>query len=124
MVVAPCGVQRQVPLWVGGRTLRSLRRAVQLGDGWAPFAVSPRQVSEWLAQAAKTGAWRERAAPLEVTLVTEPPVDPLGAPEATAAVARELRDAGATTLGCRFVSSSRAHYLEQLEAMTALVAGL
>jgi probable F420-dependent oxidoreductase len=124
VVVDPCGVQEQVPLWVGGRTQRSLRRAVELGDGWAPFAVSPRQVREWLALAAKTDAWQQRATPLDVTLVTEPPVDPLGAPQATAAVARELRDAGAATLGCRFVNSSRAHYLEQLEAMTALVAGI
>jgi probable F420-dependent oxidoreductase len=121
VIVDPCGVQERVPLWVGGRTRRSLRRAVELGDGWAPFAVPPLQVRDWLALAAQTGAWQQRTAPLEVTLVTEPPVDPLGAPSATAAVVRELRDAGATTLAVRFVNSSRAHYLEQLEAMTALV---
>jgi probable F420-dependent oxidoreductase len=124
VVVDPCGAQERVPLWVGGRTRRSLRRAVELGDGWAPFAVSPRQAGEWLALAARTPAWEQRAAPLEVILVTEPPVDPLGAPEATAAVVRDLREAGATTLGLRFVNTSRAHYLEQMEAMTALVAGI
>ena len=40
LVVDPCAVQPHVPLWVGGRTFRSLRRAVALGDGWSPFAVS------------------------------------------------------------------------------------
>jgi probable F420-dependent oxidoreductase len=124
VVVDPCGVQERVPLWVGGRTRRSLRRAVELGDGWAPFAVTPAQVREWLDLAARTDAWEHRAAPLEVTLVTEPPVDPLGAPAATAAVVRELRDAGATALSVRFESQSRGHYVEQLAAMATLVAGL
>jgi probable F420-dependent oxidoreductase len=124
VVVDPCGMQERVPLWVGGMSRRSLRRAVELGDTWAPFAVSPAQVGEWLALAAKTDAWQRREAPLEVTLVTDPPVDPLGAPKATAAVVRELRDAGANTLGCRFVNTSRGHYLDQLEAMASLVAGI
>src|SRR6266511_4721325 len=37
VVVDPCAVQPRVPIWVGGRTARSLRRAVELADGWAPF---------------------------------------------------------------------------------------
>ena len=45
VVVDPCGLQEHVPLWVGGRTQRSLRRAVALGDGWCPFAVSPRRAA-------------------------------------------------------------------------------
>lgn len=124
IIVDPYAAQERVPLWVGGRTRRSLRRAVELGDGWAPFAVQPAEVREWLALAAKTDAWQRRGTPLEVTLVTEPPVDPLGAPEATADVVRGLRDAGATTLGVRFVNTSLAHYLEQLAAMADLVAGI
>ena len=41
LVVDPCAVQERVPIWVGGRTLRSLRRAAALADGWCPFAVAP-----------------------------------------------------------------------------------
>jgi alkanesulfonate monooxygenase SsuD/methylene tetrahydromethanopterin reductase-like flavin-dependent oxidoreductase (luciferase family) len=37
-VIDPCAVQEAVPLWVGGRTLRSLRRAAALADGWCPFS--------------------------------------------------------------------------------------
>jgi alkanesulfonate monooxygenase SsuD/methylene tetrahydromethanopterin reductase-like flavin-dependent oxidoreductase (luciferase family) len=114
VAVEPHAVQKQMPLWVGGRTRRSLRRAVELGDGWAPFALAPGQIRDWLTQAAKTDAWHQRATPIEVTLVPEPPVDPLGAPEATAAVARELHEAGATAMALRFIHTSVAHYLDQV----------
>ena len=50
MVVDPCAVQERVPIWVGGRTLRSVRRAATLADGWCPFAVTPAQAEEWLRQ--------------------------------------------------------------------------
>lgn len=40
MIVEPAGIQRRVPIWVGGRTMRSLRRAVRHGDGWMPFGLS------------------------------------------------------------------------------------
>ncbi|MFJ5720934.1 TIGR03619 family F420-dependent LLM class oxidoreductase [Streptomyces sp. NPDC093149] len=39
-VVEPHAVQDRVPLWIGGRTSRSLRRAVPFGDGWVPFGLS------------------------------------------------------------------------------------
>ena len=38
-VVDPHAEQARVPMWVGGRTARSLRRAVELGDGWVPFGL-------------------------------------------------------------------------------------
>ena len=39
-VVDPSGLQPRVPIWVGGRTRRSLRRALELGDGWIPFGLA------------------------------------------------------------------------------------
>ena len=36
LVIDPCAVQQDMPLWIGGRSARSLRRAVELGDGWMP----------------------------------------------------------------------------------------
>ena len=39
---------RGATYWDGGRTRRSLRRAVALADGWAPFGVSAAQVADWL----------------------------------------------------------------------------
>ena len=31
--------RRDVPIWLGGRTPRSLRRALEFGDGWDPFGL-------------------------------------------------------------------------------------
>ena len=36
-IVEPSGLPREVEVWVGGRTRRSLRRALELGDAWMPF---------------------------------------------------------------------------------------
>ncbi len=39
----PRPLQRPAPpLWVGGNSRRAIRRAVELGDGWMPFPVSPK----------------------------------------------------------------------------------
>jgi probable F420-dependent oxidoreductase len=122
IVVDPCGVQEHVPIWIGGRTRRSLRRAVELGDGWCPFAVSARRAAAWLEQAAETAAWQARANPLEVILISKTPVNPMQAPDETINTVRELQEAGATMTSLRFVHHSRDHYVEQLEAMANLVA--
>ena len=47
-VVDPHALQAHVPLWVGGRTARSLRRAVELGDGWAPFGLRTAELATML----------------------------------------------------------------------------
>src|SRR4051794_32982181 len=44
VVVDPCGVQERIPIWLGGRTPRSLRRALALGDGWDPFGLDVGQL--------------------------------------------------------------------------------
>ena len=42
LTVDPCALQPHMPIWIGGRTKRSLRRALTLADGWCPFGVSDR----------------------------------------------------------------------------------
>jgi probable F420-dependent oxidoreductase len=124
MVVDPCGVQVDVPIWVGGRTRRSLRRAIELGDGWCPFAVSRKNAAAWLADAAATDAWQQRERPLDVVLSAPRPLDPLGAPDEAAAMVRSLSDVGATRMSLWFVHKSADHCMEQLEAMANVVASL
>jgi probable F420-dependent oxidoreductase len=124
MVVDPYGVQEDVPIWIGGRTPRSLRRAVELGDGWCPFAVSPRKAAEWLARVSDTQIWQARDRELDVILSTRRAVDPSMAPEETADAVRELLAIGVTTVPLRFVHRSLDHYLEQLEAMLRVIATL
>jgi len=120
-VVEPSGVQARLPIWVGGRSRRSLRRALALGDGWIPFGLSLDQLGAVLGADDVVDAIEAREPSLDVVLAPEPPLDPAGEPEATAATVRAYGAIGATGLSLRFRHESRAHYLEQLEAMVGLV---
>ena len=121
LVMDPCARQASVPVWIGGRTARSLRRAVELGDGWVPFAVRAADVATLLERARRTPAWEARSTPLEVVLQNGRPLDPLGDPTGTRTVIGKLTSAGATGLQLGFVHHSLDHYLEQLEALAELV---
>jgi probable F420-dependent oxidoreductase len=112
-VVRPCAVQQRVPLWVGGRTRRSLRRAVALADGWTPFGVSVARVADWLAGV-------ERPDGFDVVIGPERALDPGGAATACADALGALAEAGTTIVAARLVHHSLAHYVEQLEALVAL----
>ena len=72
----PAAVQEHLPIWVGGRTLRSLRRAVTLADGWNPFSVPAAQAKEWLARV-------DVPAGFEVILPAVKRVDPIAEPTET-----------------------------------------
>jgi probable F420-dependent oxidoreductase len=125
-VVDPCAVQPRVPIWVGGRTARSLRRAIELADGWAPFGLSRAVLAAMIARARESAAWDARAQaadapPFELVLQNENPFDPGAEPERVRDSAERLADAGATTLNVRVVHHSLAHYLEQLAAMRELI---
>lgn len=125
-VVDPCAVQPRVPIWVGGRTARSLRRAVELADGWAPFGLARADLAGMIARAHDSEAWAARGAladapPFELVLQNEHPFDPGAEPDRVRNATERLADAGATTLNVRFVHHSLDHYLEQLAAMRELV---
>jgi probable F420-dependent oxidoreductase len=121
-VVDPCAVQQRVPIWVGGRTARSLRRAVELADGWTPFGLSRAELTEMIARARDSASWGTRAEPFELVLQNEHPFDPGGEPDRVRDAVSRLSDAGATTVNVRLVHHSLDHYVEQLAAMRALVA--
>ena len=120
LVMDPCAQQPRVPLWIGGRTARSLRRAVELGDGWVPFAIRAADVATMISRARDTAAWEARTAPLEVVLQNGRPLDPTGDPEGVRTVLGKLAAAGATGVQLGFVHHSLSHYLEQLEALAQL----
>jgi probable F420-dependent oxidoreductase len=119
-VVEPSGIQERVPMWVGGRTRRSLRRAIELGDGWIPFGLSLAELGTMLRDDAVSAAVDAREPPLEVVLAPDPPLDPAGDPAGATAAVRDYRDIGATGLSVRFRHRSKQHYLEQLEAMVGV----
>jgi len=124
MVVEPVASQSHLPIWVGGRSGRSLRRAVELADGWAPFGLTPAEAGSLLESARATSAWSSRQAPLDIVLQSQRAFDPQGSPEATAAEVDALRAAGATALALRFVHHSPDHYIEQMAAMVDVVASV
>ena len=119
-VVDPRSLQERVPIWIGGRTARSLRRAVDLADGWTPFGLAPDDLRPMLARARGSAAWERRTVALDLVLTPERALDPVGDPERARLLAGELVDLGANLLNLRFVSHSLAHYREQLEAMRGL----
>jgi probable F420-dependent oxidoreductase len=120
-VVEPTTTRPDVPLWIGGRSPRSLRRAVELADGWAPFAVPPEDVGRWLGRARESEAWAARTVPLEVVLYPDPWVDPVGDPDATDDLVGRYLEAGATILNLRFRSRSLEEWLDQMAAMVERV---
>jgi probable F420-dependent oxidoreductase len=113
MVVDPCAVQDRVPIWIGGRTLRSLRRAATLADGWAPFNVSLRQVRDWLGRF-------ELQSGFEVVLPPSAPLDPINEPERTRDILAETAAHGATIISAIFNHTCLQHYLENLAALAEL----
>jgi probable F420-dependent oxidoreductase len=121
VVLDPCARQSSVPLWIGGRGARSLRRAVELGDGWAPFGIRAVEVASMLAAARDTPAWAARTGPLEVVLRNGRPLDPVDDESGARRIVDRLVEAGATSLQLWFTHRSPTHYLEQLEAMTTMV---
>ena len=120
-VVEPSGMQERVPIWVGGRTRRSLRRALELGDGWIPFGLSLDELGTILRDDAVSAALDARVSDLDVVLAPDPPLDPAGDPVGATATVGDYRAVGATGLSVRFRHRSKQHYLEQLEAMVGVV---
>lgn len=113
LIVDPCALQPHMPIWVGGRTKRSLRRALTLAEGWAPFGISVATAGEWLKA-------REVPPGFEVVLAADRPLDPVDNPGATREALRAMAAAGTTTVSARFVHHSLAHYLEQIHALAEL----
>jgi probable F420-dependent oxidoreductase len=113
MVVDPCAVQDRVPIWIGGRTLRSLRRAATLADGWAPFNVGLQQAREWLGRF-------ELRSDFEVVLPTAELLNPIDEPERTSDILGETAEHGATIISAVFRHTSLQHYLENLQALAEL----
>jgi probable F420-dependent oxidoreductase len=112
LLVEPHAPREDVPIWIGGRSPRSLRRAVELGDGWAPFGLKRADLAAWLAA-------EDPPAPFEVVVQPGRLVDPLGDLEAVDELLGQWAGAGATVVNLHLVHHSLEHYLEQLHALAS-----
>jgi probable F420-dependent oxidoreductase len=112
LTVDPCALQTHMPFWIGGRTQRSLRRALTLADGWCPFGIPLTTAAEWL---------KARDVPdgFEIVLAADKPLDPLKDPAGTQETLEAMAAAGTTIVSARFLHNSLEHYLEQIQALAA-----
>lgn len=120
-IVDPSGLPRRISIWIGGRTRRSLRRALELGDAWMPFRLLPDELSAALADPYLVQLASKRSEPIELIFAPEPPIDPIGDPESTRQLLRTHVELGATGLSLRFRHDSAHHYIEQMEATLPLI---
>lgn len=119
-VVEPSGLARPLDVWVGGRTVRSLRRAVELGDAWMPFRLTLEELRAFFERDVVKKILESRETPLEFIFAPEPPIDPLGHPDETVETLRAYQAVGATGFSLRFRQYSPTHFIEQLEATMAI----
>lgn len=113
MVVDPWAVQEHMPIWIGGRTRRSLRRAVELADGWMPFGLSVEELEAMLASV-------DVPAGFDLALTPDRAFDPDNGADRVQEVIGRMTELGTTVVNARIVSLSVDHYLEQLEALAGL----
>jgi len=117
VIVEPCAQQNRVPIWVGGRSAASLRRAVHLADGWTPFGLKNDQIASMTADI-------ELPTDFELVLATPRPVDPDGHPADARRALQALHDAGATAVTCSVRAESAEHYCEQLKRLRDIAADI
>lgn len=112
LLVEPHALNPHVPFWIGGRTRRSLRRALDLAEGWAPFWLKEAELASWLAAV---------DLPPDFEVVAQPPavLDPAGDLGAVDEHLAGWAAAGATVVDLHVVHHSLDHYLEQLEALSS-----
>ena len=98
--VMPHVPRTKLPILVGGRTRRSLRRAIELGDGWAPFALNLDQIQETLAWGRSLDGWAHRGETRFEVLARSPRLDPSGDPSADAGTPGGGRHCRRDPVGC------------------------
>ncbi|MFP1153619.1 LLM class F420-dependent oxidoreductase [Mycobacterium sherrisii] len=112
VVVEPYALQPRVPIWVGGRTVQSLRRAVELADGWMPFGLRGADITKMLADV-------DLPPGFDIVLPAGP-LDPSTHPDATVRQLDKLADLGATAITCSVTATSANHYCDQLVGLRDL----
>ena len=124
--VDPCSLQTRPPIWIGGRSARSLRRALTFADGWNPFRLDHSQLAEIIGRARATEAWQHRhqsEIPFDLVLTPQQPftVDSKSEQAQARATVCTYRKLGATAINVRFRHRSLDHFLRLLESFRETV---
>lgn len=112
-VSEPRAVQDAVPIWIGGHSRRSLRRAVELGDGWTPFGLSLEQMVSMIESVQIPQGF-------DLVLSVGKKLDPMAEGDAALRTLASLKGAGATVTNVSLVSDSVDHYCEQLNSLAEI----
>lgn len=115
VAVEPCSARPRVPIWVGGYTQRSLRRAVTLADGWMPFGLTIEQLTGMLARF-------ELPDGFEVVLSSGRSIRSRSSRPAVGRTG--VREAGATVVNCVLSAQSAGHFCDQLHALRGIAGGI
>lgn len=113
ITVDPCAARRDVDIWVGGYTPRSLRRARELGTGWAPFGLDLPRITEMLGDGPRPDGFD--------VVLPMPPLDPRGDPHGTVDAVHAHERAGATVVNVALRAEGAAHWVEQATALRELL---
>ena len=122
-VVDPCAQQERMPIWLGGRTPRSLRRALQFADGWDPFGFTHAQLTELLDRARQWPAWHERSPSFDLVFAPERLIDVSTADGIAAAIdaVAQYQRLGTTVLNLQLRHRSLQDFLDQLDTFMVKV---
>ena len=115
MVVDPCAVQDHVPIWTGGRTLRSLRRAVVARRRLDPVRRTGRPGPAMAGPGRRSRRLRRRPA-------SGRKLDPIREPARAQDILAATAAAGATIVSVGRAHDSLQEYLDYLEAVAAVCA--
>lgn len=123
-IVDPCALQERLPIWLGGRTPRSLRRALGFADGWDPFGFSADQLAALLARARQWPEWQRRSEALDLIFAPDRLIEVTTAAgvEAAVDVVGQYERIGATALNLQFRHRTLQEFLDQLDTFMARVA--
>lgn len=107
MTVRPYAPRAHMPIWIGGRSEASLRRAIRLADGWMPYGLALDQVRSMLTE-------HTPAAGFEIVLGTGRPLNPSSDPGGTCRALADVTAAGATIVSCNLAARSADDYCAQI----------
>lgn len=117
MTVQPHAPRTQLPMWIGGRSEASLRRAIRLADGWMPYGLAPDRIRSMLNEHAPAGAF-------EIVLGTGRPLNPSDDPDGTRRALANLTAAGATVVSCHLAARSAEDYCAQIARLAEIASDM